>query len=92
VAMLVIGSMAFFQSAFRTTTSTLIQTLVPDELRSRVTSLQGIGRGLVLFTSLLIGWFVDVTSVTFGITVVGLTGLGLGIGMLLILGRVRRLE
>ncbi len=92
LAMLVIGSMAFFQSAFRTANSTLIQMLVPDELRSRVTSLQGIGRGLVLFTSLLIGWFVDVTSVTFSITVVGLLGIGLGIGLLLILGRVRRLE
>lgn len=92
LAMLVIGVMAFFQSAFRTTNSTLIQTLVPDELRSRVTSLQGIGRGLVLFTSLLIGWLIDVTSVTFGITVVGLTGLVLGIGLLLTLGRVRRLD
>ena len=92
LALLVIGAMAFFQSAFRTTNSTLIQTLVPDELRSRVTSLQGVGRGLVLFTSLLIGWFIGVTSVTVGITVVGLTGLVLTIGLLLILGRVRRLE
>ncbi len=92
LAMLVIGLMAFFQSAFRTTNRTLIQTLVPDEFRSRVTSLQHMGRGLVLFTSLLIGWFVDITSITFGITVVGLTGLGLGIALLLTLGRVRRLE
>ena len=83
LAMLVIGLMAFFQAAFRTTNRTLIQTLVPDEFRSRVTSLQHMGRGLVLFTSLLIGWFVDITSVTFGITVVGLTGLGLGIALLL---------
>ncbi len=83
LAMLVIGLMAFFQAAFRTTNRTLIQTLVPDEFRSRVTSLQHMGRGLVLFTSLLIGWFVDITSVTFGITVVGLTGLGLGIPLLL---------
>ena len=92
LAMLVIGCMAFFQSAFRTTNSTLIQTLVPDELRSRATSLQGIGRGLVVFTSLLIGWFVDFTSVTFGITVVGVTGLGLAVGLLLTMSRVRRLE
>ena len=92
LAMLTIGSMAFFQSAFRTTNSTLIQTLVPDELRSRITSLQGIGRGLVLFSSLLIGWLIDVTSVTISIMVVGLTGLGLGIGLLLTLGRVRQLE
>ena len=92
LAMLVIGAMAFFQSCFRTTNSTLIQTLVPDELRSRVTSLQGIGRGLVLFTSLLIGWFVGLSSVTVGITVVGLTGWGLGMVLLPVLGRVRRLE
>ena len=92
LAMLAIGAMAFFQSAFRTTNSTLVQTLVPDELRSRVTSLQGIGRGMVLFVSLLIGWFIDATSVTFGITVVGLTGLALGAGLFMMLGRIRRLD
>ncbi|GIT13781.1 MAG: hypothetical protein CM1200mP35_06010 [Chloroflexota bacterium] len=70
----VIATMAFFQAAFRTTNGTLIQTLVPDELRSRITSLQGIGRGLVVFSSLAVGWFVSFTSVVFAITTIGIVG------------------
>jgi len=92
VAFVVIATMAFFQSGFRTTNGTLIQTLVPDELRSRVTSLQSIGMGLVLFSSLAIGWFVSLTSVVFAITIVGLVGVGLSLAMMLILKRVGRLE
>ena len=92
VAFVVIAAMAFFQSGFRTTNGTLIQTLVPDELRSRVTSLQSIGMGLVLFSSLAIGWFVSLTSVVFAITIVGLVGVGLSLAMMLILKRVGRLE
>ena len=92
VAFVVIAAMAFFQSGFRTTNGTLIQTLVPDELRSRITSLQSIGMGLVLFSSLAIGWFVSLTSVVFAITIVGLVGVGLSIVMALILKRVGRLE
>ena len=92
VAFVVIAAMAFFQSGFRTTNGTLIQTLVPDELRSRITSLQSIGMGLVLFSSLAIGWFVSLTSVVFAITIVGLVGVGLSLAMMLILKRVGRLE
>ena len=55
VAFVVIATMAFFQAAFRTTNATLMQTLVPDELRSRITSLQSIGRGLLVFSSLAVG-------------------------------------
>ena len=59
VAFVVIATMAFFQAAFRTTNATLMQTLVPDELRSRITSLQSIGRGLLVFSSLAVGWFIS---------------------------------
>jgi len=41
VAIFTIGLMAFAQSTFRTTNGALIQTLVPDRLRGRITSLQG---------------------------------------------------
>ena len=50
-AIFVIALVGFTQSAFRTTNGTLIQTIVPDNLRSRVTSLQGYGQGFILFTS-----------------------------------------
>ena len=84
--------MAFFQAAFRTTNGTLIQTLVPDELRSRITSLQSIGMGLVVFSSLAVGWFVSFTSVVFAITTIGIVGLGLSVFLAAIQKMVGRLE
>ena len=54
-AIVVIGLMAFAQSTFRTTYGSLIQTLAPDHLRSRLTSLQGYGRAFVILTSLIFG-------------------------------------
>jgi len=92
VAFVVIATMNFFQAAFRTTNSTLMQTLVPDELRSRVSSLQSMGRGLLVFSSLAVGWFISLTSVVLSITIVGMVGVGLSIVMLLVLKKVRRLE
>ena len=92
VAFVVIAAMAFFQAAFRTTNGTLIQTLVPDELRSRITSLQSIGMGLVVFSSLAVGWFVSFTSVVFAITTIGIVGLGLSVFLAAIQKMVGRLE
>jgi len=92
VAFVVIAAMAFFQAAFRTTNGTLIQTLVPDELRSRITSLQGVGRGLVVFSSLAIGWFISLTSVVFAITTIGIAGVTLSASFYLTFKKIRNLE
>ena len=92
VAFIVIAAMAFFQAAFRTTNGTLIQTLVRDELRSRITCFQSIGMGLVVFSSLAVGWFVSFTSVVFAITTIGLLGTGLSIFLAAIQKMVGRLE
>ena len=91
LAIVVIGLMAFFQAAFRTTNGTLIQGLTPDELRGRVTSLQSYNSGFVVLSSMLIGWMVDMTNVTFGIMAVGATGLSLSILAMATLKRVRTL-
>ena len=91
VAFVVIAAMAFFQAAFRTTNGTLIQTLVPDELRSRITSLQGVGRGLVVFSSLAIGWFISLTSVVFAITTIGIAGVTLSASFYLTFKKIRNL-
>ena len=91
LAIVVIGLMSFFQAAFRTTNGTLIQGLTPDELRGRVTSLQSYNSGFVVLSSMLIGWMVDITNVTFGIMVVGATGLGLSMLAMATLKRVRTL-
>ena len=92
MAFVVIATMAFFQAAFRTTNGTLIQTLVPDELRSRITSLQGIGRGLVVFSSLAVGWFVSFTSVVFAITTIGIVGVTISASFYIVFKKIKILE
>ena len=92
MAFVVIATMAFFQAAFRTTNGTLIQTLVPDELRSRITSLQGIGRGLVVFSSLAVGWFVSFTSVVFAITTIGIVGVTISAFFYIVFKKIKILE
>ena len=92
MAFVVIAAMAFFQAAFRTTNGTLIQTLVPDELRSRITSLQGIGRGLVVFSSLAVGWFVSFTSVVFAITTIGIVGVTISASFYIVFKKIKILE
>lgn len=91
-AIVIIGLMAFFQASFRTVNGTLIQGLTPDALRGRVTSLQSYNSGFVILTSLLIGWVVDLTNVTFGIMAVGGAGLALSVLAIATLKRVRPLR
>ncbi len=73
-----LGAIALFaasQTAFRTTAGTLTQTLAPDRLRGRITSLQSVAQGFVVGSSLLVGWFAGVTSVTWALGAMGVTGL-----------------
>ena len=77
-ALLLIGLMSAGQATFRTSSSTLIQTLAPDHLRSRITSLHMYSQGLVFMSSLAVGLLVDQTTVVFALTVIGVAGLVLG--------------
>ena len=79
-------------NANRTASGTLVQLLVPDQLRSRIIGLQNYFMGFVVFTSLLIGWFAATTSVTTAIAAVGVVGLVLGVSYFILLGRVRNLD
>ena len=90
MAFIVIAMFAFSQSTFRTTSSTIVQTLVPDSLRGRITSLQRYGQGFVVGTSLLIGWLAGATSVTTALTVTGLLALSLAIMFLFTARRIRQ--
>jgi MFS family permease len=79
-------------NANRTASGTLVQLLAPDRLRSRIIGLQNYFMGFVVFTSLLIGWFAGVTSVTTAIAAVGVVGLVLSIAYFILLGKVRNLD
>ena len=79
LALVTIALFAASQTAFRTTAGILTQTLVPDELRGRVTSFQSMGHGFVVGSSLLVGWFAGATSVTWALAAMGFTGLALSL-------------
>ena len=89
-ALVLIGLMSLVQATFRTSSSTLIQTLVPDELRSRITSLDLYSQGFLFMSSLAVGLLVDLTTVVVALTVVGVAGLILGSISYIILPRVRQ--
>jgi hypothetical protein len=89
--MLLVGTMSFAQATFRTTSGSVIQLMTPDSLRGRVTSLQQFGQGFLILTSLLIGWFVDLTTVVIAIMSIGAIGLCLAIFSGVALRRVRQL-
>ena len=91
-ALVAIALFAAGQTAFRTTAGTLTQTLVPDELRGRVTSLQSIGHGFVVGSSLLVGWFAGATSVTWALAAMGFAGLALSLPYLLFSRLLREQE
>ena len=91
LAFVVIAAMAFSQAVFRTTRGTLIQTLAPDRLRGRLTSLQSLDRGFLVVASLGVGLLSDATSPATAIAIVGSLGLVLALVCAAALGRVRRL-
>jgi hypothetical protein len=91
LAFVVIAAMAFSQAVFRTTRGTLIQTLAPDNLRGRLTSLQSFDRGFLVVASLGVGILSDVTTPSTAIAIVALLGLALSLVCVAALNRVRRL-
>ena len=91
LAFVVIAAMAFSQAFFRTARGTLIQTLAPDRLRGRLTSLQSFDRGFLVVASLGVGVLSDVTSPSTAMAIIGTLGLVLALVCCAALGRVRRL-
>lgn len=80
------------QTIFRTTNGTLIQLLVPDEMRGRVTTLQRYSMGFVVLSSMLIGWFAGVFSVSIALAVMGVIGLFGGAAAYMVSHRIRELD
>ena len=92
VALVTIALFAASQTAFRTTAGTLTQTLAPDELRGRITSLQSMGHGFVVGSSLLVGWIAGAKSVAWAVAAMGFAGLALSIPYLLFATLLREQE
>ena len=89
-AAVLIGLMSLAQATFRTSSSTLIQSLVPDHLRSRITSLHLYSQGFVFMSSLAVGLLVDLTTVVVALAAVGVAGLVFGSISYLVFPRVRQ--
>ena len=66
------------QTAFRTSTVTLLTLIAPDEMRSRVMSMQRYSMGGVVLFSLAVGWFADFTTVSIALATIGVIGASLG--------------
>ena len=92
LALALIAVFAASQTAFRTTNGALTQTLAPDELRGRVTSLQRVGQGFVVGSSLLVGWFAGAASVRWALAAMGAAGLAVSILYALLSARLRAQE
>ncbi len=92
VAFLLIMLFASSQSAFRTTNGTLMQLLVTDDMRSRVTSLQRYSMGGVIVSSFAIGWFARLTSVSIALAAMGVLGAALGVVFWFFAKQVRELD
>lgn len=92
IAFLLIMLFASSQSAFRTTNGTLMQLLVSDDMRSRVTSLQRYSMGGVILSSFAIGWFARLTSVSIALAAIGILGAALGIAFWMLARQVRELD
>ena len=91
LAFVIIAAMAFSQAFFRTTRGTLIQTLAPDSLRGRLTSLQSFDRGFLVVASLGVGLLSDLTSPSTSMAIIGALGFALALVCCAVLGRVRQL-
>jgi MFS family permease len=92
LAFVIIAVYGASQTIIRTTNGTLIQTLTPDRLRGRITSLQRYIQGFVVVSSILLGLFASLTSVTIALTVTGLIGLTLALIFFFTSKEIRQLE
>lgn len=92
LAMLLIMLFAPSQTAFRTATVTLQTLIAPDEMRSRVMSLQRYSMGGVVIFSLVVGWFAEITSVSIALTAMGIIGLVVGLLFWVFGNQIRELD
>jgi len=91
-AFLVLALFGASQTAYRTTTGVMTQTLVDDGYRVRVMSVYRIVTGMVVFFSLFVGWFADVTSPRWALALMGILALAISVAYLVSASSIRRQE
>lgn len=84
--------LGFAQTHFRVGNSTLIQTLVPDELRGRVTSVYQLDHGLIPLAVFVISLVVQLTDVAMTLTVLAGGSLVISIASMFFAQQIRRLD
>ena len=87
-----LAGLGFFQYVFRVGNTTLIQTIVPDELRGRVMSIYMLDNGLTPLATMVISFFIHIWSPAGAYTVIALVSLALALLQLAFFRRVWRLE
>lgn len=90
MAMLVFLGLA--QTSFIVSNQTLLQTMVPDNLRGRVTSIYMLEFGLGPVAIFLIGLLMDLYTVSGALTIVASVSLGVALCFLITFRQVRHLE
>ena len=90
LAMLVVLGVS--QTSFIVTNQVLVQAMVPDTLRGRVTSIYMLEFGVAPLAILLIGLLMDLLSVSGALTIVASVSLASALFFLLTFRRVRNLE
>jgi MFS family permease len=84
--------LGFSQTSFIVSNQTLLQSMIPDTLRGRVTSLYTLEHGLGPLAIFLIGLLIDLYTASVALTVVASVSLALSLYFLFTFRQVRRLE
>ena len=84
--------LGFAQKSSRVGNLTLVQTIVPDALRGRVTSIYQFDNGFTPLAILLIRILVKLTDAVFVLTLLGSTGLAIAFSFLVFARQVRELK
>ena len=92
MALVVIAMFAGSQTTIRTANGSLVQSLAPDELRARVTSIQRYGQGFVVGSSVLVGWLAGVFGIRIVITALGIVGLAISVPFAIWSRQIRELD
>ena len=92
VALAAFVVLGFAQNNFRGGNQTLVQTIVPDALRGRVTSIYLFDNGLTPLAIMLIGILVKLTDAMFVLTILAATGLAISVSSMIFARQIRGLE